>query len=142
MPARFWKLLARALRLRCPLCGQGKLYRKPLRMYEHCPHCGIRYEREGGFFLGAIYFDYGLTALIVAIAYPILFFAVGVPSKWLNPASLAFVLIFPVLFHSFARSLWAGFDQFVDPRPLPTAEEEESEEDPFVHEYQEEEFRS
>ena len=116
MAARFWKLLGRALRLRCPLCGKGKLYRGYMRMNETCSHCGTRFAREGGFFLGAIYFNYGVTAILVSIAYTVLLFGYGYPAKWLNPISMAFVIIFPMLFHPLARSLWAGFDQFIDPR--------------------------
>ena len=44
-------------------------------MHERCPHCGVKFEREPGFFLGSIYINYGLTALIVAVAYPFFLFA-------------------------------------------------------------------
>jgi len=26
---------------------------------------------------------------------------------------------FPIWFHRYARALWMGFDQFLDPRPAP-----------------------
>jgi uncharacterized protein (DUF983 family) len=113
---RFFTLLRRALRLRCPLCGQGKLFRGWLAMHERCPHCGVKFEREPGFFLGSIYINYGLTALIVAIAYPVLLFnglATKQPLLW---ASLAFVVVFPILLFPWARSLWLGFDQWHDAR--------------------------
>ena len=41
-------------------------------MNETCAECGIRFGRDHGYFLGSIYVNYGLTALIVAIAYPVL----------------------------------------------------------------------
>jgi hypothetical protein len=44
-------------------------------MPARCSHCGLRLERESGFYLGAIYFNYGITALTVAVAYPLLTFA-------------------------------------------------------------------
>jgi uncharacterized protein (DUF983 family) len=56
------------------VCGRGKLFRDWLAMHKQCPHCGATFEREPGFFLGSIYVNYGLTALIVAIAYPALMF--------------------------------------------------------------------
>jgi hypothetical protein len=31
--------------------------------------------------------------------------------------TLAFALLFPLWFFRYARSLWLGFDQFIDPRP-------------------------
>jgi hypothetical protein len=30
--------------------------------------------------------------------------------------TLAFALLFPIWFFRYARSLWLGFDQFMDPR--------------------------
>lgn len=114
--SRFWMLLGRSLRLRCPLCGQGKLFRWWLAMNANCPHCGVKFEREPGFFLGSIYINYGLTTLIVAIAYPVLLFGYGLPETPLLAGSLAFVILFPILIFPWARSLWLGFDQWRDPQ--------------------------
>jgi hypothetical protein len=85
-------------------------------MHATCPHCGLRFEREPGFFLGSIYINYGLTSLIVAIAYPILLFNGIVAETPLLAGSLAFVVVFPLLLFPWARSLWLGFDQWRDPR--------------------------
>lgn len=113
---RFFTLLNRALRLRCPLCGQGKLFRGWLTMHPECPNCRVKFEREPGFFLGSIYINYGLTALIVAIGYPVLLFGGYVAETPLLIASLVFVVLFPILLFPWARSLWLGFDQWHDPR--------------------------
>jgi uncharacterized protein (DUF983 family) len=113
---RFFTLLGRALRLRCPLCGKGKLFRGWLAMHPECPHCGVTFEREPGFFLGSIYINYGLTALIVSIAYPVLLFNGFVAERPLLIVSLTFVVLFPLLIFRWARSLWLGFDQWRDPR--------------------------
>jgi uncharacterized protein (DUF983 family) len=113
---RYFTLVWRALLLRCPFCGKGKLFRGWFAMHEVCPHCGVTLAREPGFYLGSIYFNYGLTALIVAIAYPLLLFNGVAKSNVLLGGSLAFVILFPLVFFRHARSLWLGFDQFVDPR--------------------------
>jgi uncharacterized protein (DUF983 family) len=113
---RFWILLSRALRLRCPLCGEGKLFRNWLVMHRQCPYCGVTFEREPGFFLGSIYINYGLTALIVAVAYPLLLFVWQMPEQPLLIGAVAFTVIFPVLLFPWARSLWIGFDQWHDRR--------------------------
>jgi uncharacterized protein (DUF983 family) len=118
---RFWMLLGRALRLRCPLCGQGRLFRRWLLMHERCSHCGVKFEREPGFFLGSIYINYGLTALIVAIAYPVLLFNKLAAERHLLIGALVFVVLFPLLLFPWARSLWLGFDQWHDPREGETA---------------------
>ena len=85
-------------------------------MNTHCTDCGVKYEREPGFFLGAIYFNYGLTALVVIIAYPALKFTGTLDGPLLQILSLGFVVLFPLWFHRYARSLWLGFDEYIDPR--------------------------
>jgi len=113
---RFWKLVYRACRLLCPLCGQGRMFKNYYSMHKQCPHCGVQFEREGGFFLGSIYFNYGLTTLIVVPAYIAMMFSGAVSELVLNGVTLAFAVLFPLWFFRYARSLWAGFDQFCDPR--------------------------
>lgn len=111
--------LWRAWRLRCPRCGQQKLFAGPFRMHTSCATCGLKYEREPGYFLGSIYFNYGLTAVVVAVGYPALVFS-GLASPdaafWIIAA---FAVLFPLFFFRYARSLWLGFDNFWDPNPAP-----------------------
>jgi len=114
---RFRKLVWRALRLRCPLCGKGKLFRGWIASNDRCSHCGADLKREPGFYLGSIYYNYGLTSLIVMIAYPLLLFTGTLTNDQLLYASLAFVVLFPLWFFRYARSLWLGFDQLWDPKP-------------------------
>lgn len=113
---RFWTLFKRSLRLRCPVCGDGPLFRGLFAMHERCPSCSVKFEREPGFFLGSIYINYGLTSLIAAIVYPLLLFRYGLPKVPLMVGSLAFILVFPLLFFRHSRSLWLGFDQWRDPQ--------------------------
>lgn len=114
---RFWRLFSRACRLRCPICGHGRLFRGWFAMHPECAECGTKFEREAGFFLGSIYFNYGLTALVTVIAYPLLKNVRSIPPQTATASVLTFVVVFPLWFFRYARSLWLGFDQFVDPRP-------------------------
>ena len=57
---------------RCPRCRQGKIFAAPWwqvtkfsRMHEHCPHCGLRYEVEPGFFFGAMFISYAVSVGIM-----------------------------------------------------------------------------
>ena len=43
------------------------MYRRPFSMNSYCFHCGLKFEREQGYFVGAIYINYAAT---VAIAVP------------------------------------------------------------------------
>jgi uncharacterized protein (DUF983 family) len=112
---RYATIFGRALRLRCPRCGQGKLFRGWFAMHAECSSCGLKYQREPGFFLGSIYVNYGLTALLITAAYFIGFFS-GVHPDVLLWSLAAFCLLFPLWFFRYARSLWLAFDQYWDPR--------------------------
>lgn len=114
---RFGKLVGRALRLRCPLCGQGRLFKGLFAMNERCPHCSVKFEREPGFFLGSIYINYGVTAVVTSVLYLALMF-----SNWRSDieqmgVTVAVAILLPLFLHRHARSLWAGFDQWRDPQP-------------------------
>src|SRR5690242_4418774 len=61
----YWTVIGRAWRLRCPICGVGKTFDGWFRMRPKCDHCGYVFDREPGYFLGSIYANYGLTALLV-----------------------------------------------------------------------------
>ena len=112
----FKQLFWRALRLRCAKCGVGAMFGGYWKVHKSCDHCGVQYEREPGFFLGSVYFNYGLTALIVAVVYPVLLFSNSVDETTLLWSCLGFTILFPMWFFRYARALWAGFDQFWDPR--------------------------
>ena len=85
-------------------------------MWEKCENCQIKFEREPGFFLGAIYFNYGLTAVLALAGFMVLTFTQVLPRQQILWATLAFTVVFPIVFFRYARSFWLGFDQFWDPR--------------------------
>lgn len=114
---RFRTILRRALRLVCPACGRGRLFSGWFKTNPSCPECGLNFHPEQGYYLGAIYFNYGLTALILVVTFFALFFLLGIsPDQMLWPLA-AFCVIFPLCFFRYARSLWRAWDQFFDPDP-------------------------
>ena len=107
-------LLSRAVRLRCPRCGEGKLFARWFRMHETCSGCKLRYEQAPGYFLGSAYLNYGLTSLIVTISYVALHFGAGIPNRTLTGPLIAFVVLFPLACFRHARSFWIGMDCLFD----------------------------
>src|SRR5260370_26087455 len=53
------------LRQRCPRCRQGRVFRGSLTMNDPCPVCGLIFHREEGYFLGAMYFSYLLSSVLI-----------------------------------------------------------------------------
>ena len=64
MLRRLLPILGRCLRLRCPRCGQGRLFARVFTLFEHCPVCSLSFEPEQGYYVGAIYLNYAATVLI------------------------------------------------------------------------------
>jgi uncharacterized protein (DUF983 family) len=114
-----WTSFDRAARLRCPHCGRGKLFSSWFTMNERCAACGLVFEREPGYFIGAIYINYAATA-VLSIAGFLLLDAYNVLS--LRSQLLlwgAFGIIFPVGFFRYSRSLWLAIDHLVSPEETP-----------------------
>lgn len=107
----FW----RSVRLRCPSCGEGRIFGNWFRLRPSCSNCGLPFEREAGFYLGSIYVNYGLTAILVTIGYFALYFSAVVSPDAALWICFAFCLLFPLWFFRYARSLWLGMDYYFDP---------------------------
>lgn len=110
----FGTIIKRSLWLRCPRCGAGRLFRSYFHMHADCPRCRLHYERAPGYFLGAMYLNYGLTALLMTAGYLALVFGAGLSNRQVAAPLLGFVVLFPVAFFRHARSLWLGMDSFLD----------------------------
>lgn len=114
------RLLWRAMLLRCPRCGEGPLYKRGYTMYEVCPACHWRYEREEGYWTGAMAVNLAISELIVTIvvvpfaAYLAINHQSAVPLLLLLP--LPFVLPFLLYWH--AKSIWMAIDFMLNPVPL------------------------
>jgi len=110
-------LLWRGVRLRCPACGRGKLFRNWISMRDPCCHCGRKFNRAPGYLLGSIYINYGVTALLMVIVYFSLYFGTVMTSRELLVLLGVFILLFPMWFFRYARALWIAFDECFDPWP-------------------------
>jgi uncharacterized protein (DUF983 family) len=58
---RLWAIVT----FSCPRCLQGKLFTGLVTMPDNCPVCGLRFEREPGYFSGAMYVSYTLAVLSI-----------------------------------------------------------------------------
>jgi uncharacterized protein (DUF983 family) len=108
---------------RCPRCRMGGIFRYSIfrgfpKMCEHCGICDLKFEREPGYFLGAMYFSFGLGVLIMAPITALLWFLSG----WGIPKVIfwAFVLFLPFAptITLFSRVLWIYLDQTIDPERM------------------------
>ncbi len=105
-PEGYWRtVLWRGLRLRCPVCGQGKLFRTYFRMHEICSCCGVGFAREHGQWVGSL----DINTFVVAFG---LMIASAVSPLWTLPISLAVwgtaAVVVPLVTFRFSRGLWTA----------------------------------
>ena len=113
---KFRTVFIRALRLLCPACGQGRIAKNWLSTTERCSACQTDFVVEPGYFLGAIYFNYGVTVLLSLSAAIVLIYAAGLPTFPVVAGSALFCVVFPIVFFHYARALWLALDYYYDRR--------------------------
>ena len=99
---------------KCPKCKEGDLFINPPLLYKKfgkmpvlCPVCGHRFEREPGFFFGAMYISYGLSIGVIAACSVALYYLGGNPSAvtYLTTSLLVLTLLFALIFQH-SRSIY------------------------------------
>lgn len=114
------------LKLKCPRCQEGDLFvvKNPYRlkyldkMPHYCPRCGENFEREIGFYYGAMMISHATTTVIAVIVHSIVFYFYG----WeIAPNLIAIVniliVMFPLIFRS-SRAIWINFFSKYDPMAI------------------------
>jgi len=105
-PEGYWRIVVwRGLRLRCPVCGQGRLFRTYFTMYEKCSSCGVGFAREHGQWVGSL----DINTFVVAFA---LMIGVGFAPLGSLKVSLAIwltaAIVVPLITFRFSRGLWTA----------------------------------
>lgn len=111
------KVLLRGLRQRCPRCGRGKLFVRGFKMYERCPSCNWVYEREEGYWTGAIAINLVLTEIIAAaIVVPLA--AMQFNPLILYPVGIPLIALIPIIFYRETKGVWMSIDFILNPTSL------------------------
>jgi len=108
------------LQQRCPRCRFGGIFHYSIfrgfpKMCERCSICDLRFEREPGYFLGAMYFSFAMGVLVMAPMAVSLWVLTGWWITKVIVCSAALFLPFAPTITLFARVLWIYFDQTIDP---------------------------
>lgn len=120
-PRSLLQHLGRALRLRCPACGRGPLYRSWFTLHERCGACTRPFERqeEGyrvvAYFVNLVFSEFVLMAIIVT----------WIVAAWPDPdwARVQFVgaasmVIAPLLLYPLSRALFLATDFYFRPQDV------------------------
>jgi uncharacterized protein (DUF983 family) len=104
--------LLRGLTRRCARCGSGKLFRHYLTMVPDCPRCGLHFEREQGYWAGALAINivcvFGLMAIFlfsgVLLISPI-------PAVPLAIVCGTIAILGPIVWYPFSKTIWVAIDR-------------------------------
>jgi len=108
------RMASRILRLRCPRCGRGRLFRSFFIRAERCENCEWRYEREEGFWVGGsevhMLASYGIS---VVIFMPMVI--VFGPTPTMQGIAILGHIVCSLLLFRYSRSIFIGLDYMLDP---------------------------
>ena len=85
-------------------------------MHTHCDYCGLIYEREQGYFVGAIYINVIATESLLLGALLIYTLITGNISQTILTVLIVLALTLPLVFFHHSRSLWLCVDYILNPR--------------------------
>lgn len=86
-------------------------------MRSECALCGMRFERAQGYWVGAIYVNYAVTATLALTGYFVLWARTELSTAAQLAIWVPFLLIFPLWFFRYSRSLWLALEFFFNPEP-------------------------
>jgi uncharacterized protein (DUF983 family) len=113
MPTSRATVFARGFTRRCPRCGSGKLFHHYLSMVPDCPRCGLHFEREQGYFAGAIAINIICVGIVFAIGFTIAMI-LTVPDTPIPLMLVIFVPIValgPIVWYPFSKTIWVAVDR-------------------------------
>ena len=93
-------------------------------MLSRCAVCDLEFEREQGYFVGAIYLNYAATAVIAMGGYFALELLVAPSLVQQLVLWGTFTIVFPLWFFRYSKSLWLALDYFFDPAGMPGGAED------------------
>lgn len=121
------KMLVRAAQRRCPRCGGDEIFATYHELRERCPTCGHKFEREPGYWVGAMIVVTTITfaLFIILLVGGMLLTWPDVPWGWLLGITIAANLILPVIAYARSKTIWAALD--LSWHPLEAKELQEAE---------------
>lgn len=110
----FW----RAARRRCPVCGAKPIFSGWFALVPRCPECNFSFEREEGYWVGALIANIAVAEALFAIVLigGIVATHPDVPWMAISIVGIAVMIGLPILFYPLSKTLWLWLDlAFIHP---------------------------
>lgn len=123
------RVLWRGMTKRCPRCGAGHLFSGWFTMTPDCPGCGLHFEREPGYWTGAMAVNITVVSGVFAVAFVIALALTipEVPVALLIGIFAPLMIVLPIVYYPFSKTVWAAVDraflQRLDPDERPDSPE-------------------
>src|SRR6267378_2252873 len=116
-PKTIIDIVSRSLRLLCPACGRASIVSTLFRIRQSCTSCGVSFNREEGFFVGAILANVVATEAVILLAYVIAMTIGHDIDRAVIMVLLVLAVSFPLAFYHHSWSLWLGLDHLIESLP-------------------------
>ncbi len=102
------------LNAKCPQCRKGNMFKhkwwqlsKFVKFYQLCTVCNLRFDREPGFFHGAMYISYAMIVAMVTNVWLILYFVFDDPEfeVYISVIIILNIVLLPIFFR-YSRVLY------------------------------------
>jgi len=106
-------VLWRGLTKRCARCGSGHLFEHWTTMKPDCPRCGLHFEREQGYWAGAIAINIICVGFVFAIGFTIAMILTvpDVPVPLMLAIFLPLAGFGPIVWYPFSKTIWVAVDR-------------------------------
>jgi uncharacterized protein (DUF983 family) len=115
------QIIARGLTNSCPNCGGGRLFKEGtlFQLNDECPDCRLRFEKDEGFFLGAMALNYGVTVVVFLVPVVLAWYAGWLSGRVAVGLAIGLSLVMPMLLYRSSRSWQLMLYYFFLPQHLP-----------------------
>lgn len=109
--------LVSALRKRCPNCGEKNIWKSFGQTREACPNCRFRFEREEGYWTGAMIVAIAIVMalLLVVFVVPMILLWPDVPWTRLLIAAFIVLGLSPIVLYPQSKTIWVWLDLKFNP---------------------------
>jgi len=99
-------IITRGLANRCPNCGGRRLFKEGslFELNAGCPDCGLKFEKDEGFFLGAMSLNYGVTLVCYLVPVLLLWVFGVIGGKLAVGLAIGGSFVVPMLLYRSSRS--------------------------------------
>jgi len=112
-----WEKLKAVLKLHCPRCGKESMFinskliafSQIAEMPDECSNCGQDFQIEEGFYYGAMFTSYFLTAFILFFLMGLVILINGYLERWQLFTFIGLVALFWSYIFRISRTIWLTF---------------------------------